>query len=302
MTEQTNEKKPPRRRRRLSQLVFVLLIAGGVGFLAYPTVANWWNTLHQSRAILQYTDRVSKMDAAKKQAIFNSALAYNVRLAQTGMLWHMNKTQQADYESQLNATGDGVMGVINIPKIRVKLPVYHGTDDKVLASSIGHISGSSLPVGGVSAHAILSGHRGLPSARLFTDLDKLKAGDTFTVNVLDETLTYEVDQIRVVLPDEVGSLKIENNRDYCTLETCTPYGINTHRLLVRGRRVPNANGDARVVADALQIRPVYIVPFIMVPVAAFLIGFVMVKNRRDAARAALIAAYFAENGLTRRPV
>ena len=170
------------------------------------------------------------------------------------------------------------MGYISIPKIHVELPIYHGIDDAVLQIAIGHLSETSLPVGGSTTHCVVSGHRGLPSAKLFTDIDKLVEGDTWTVNVLNKTLTYEVDQIRVVLPTDLKNLQLEQGKDQFTLVTCTPYGINTHRLLVRGHRVDNAQGEANVIADALQIEPVYIAPFVAIPFILLLLIIMMIST------------------------
>jgi sortase A len=172
------------------------------------------------------------------------------------------------------------MGYISIPKIHVKLPIYHGTEESVLQTSIGHLEQTSLPVGGESSHCSLSGHRGLPSARLFTDLDKLKEGDTWTVTVLNETLTYQIDQIRIVEPGDMSNLLIEAKEDLATLITCTPYGINTHRMLVRGHRVPNADGDANLTADAIQIEPIYIAPFLAAPIILALLAILLISTRR----------------------
>ena len=195
----------------------------------------------------------------------------------------MNEDEIAAYEKELDITGTGIMGYITIPKIHVELPVYHGIDDAVLQIAIGHMPETSLPVGGESTHCAVSGHRGLPSAKLFTDIDKLVEGDTWTVSVLNRTLTYEVDQIRVVEPSDLSNLKLEQGKDYFTLITCTPYGINTHRLLVRGHRVDNAQGEANVIADALQIEPVYIAPFVALPFIFILLIVMLVSteyNRR----------------------
>ena len=192
----------------------------------------------------------------------------------------LSDEEKEAYESQLDIDGSGVMGYIKIDKIGVRLPIYHGTQESVLQTSIGHLEGSSLPVGGESAHCMLSGHRGLPSARLFTDIDKLSVGDTWTLNILDQTLTYEVDQIRVVLPTDLKFLEMEDGKDYCTLVTCTPYGVNTHRLLVRGHRVPNVQGNARVTADALQIEPAYVAPFIGIPIILILIVMLIIATRK----------------------
>lgn len=250
-------------------LLFILLV--GVGLIAYPTFADWWNSFHQSRAVASYAEAVADMNAEEYGKIIRKAETYNKKLAESGILWNLDEDQEKEYEEQLNIGTSGVMGYIDIPKINVMLPIYHGIDEAVLQVAIGHIPGTSLPVGGRSSHCVISGHRGLPSARLFTDIDKLVEGDTFTITVLNQTLTYEVDQIRTVEPTDLSDLQIEKGKDYLTLVTCTPYGINTHRLLVRGHRTKNANGDAAVIADALQIEPVYIAPFVAVPILMLLV-------------------------------
>ncbi|HCA33568.1 MAG TPA: class C sortase, partial [Lachnospiraceae bacterium] len=191
----------------------------------------------------------------ERQKLWDAAAAYNEKLSKEGLNLMLSDQELEEYNSVLDVTGTGIMGYVDIPKINVSLPIYHGTDESVLQIAIGHIAGSSLPVGGAGSHCVISGHRGLPSARLFTDIDQLQEGDRFMLQVLGETLTYEVDQIRTVLPDELDDLQRQNGQDYCTLVTCTPYGVNTHRLLVRGHRVPNTEGDVRVNADAIQINP-----------------------------------------------
>ena len=236
----------------------------GVGLLVYPSFSDYWNTFHQSRVIMKYADRVSNMNKDEYARLIKEANQYNQELQKTGIKWNMTDAEKASYNRYLDFESSGVMGYITIPKINVELPIYHGTSDSILQTSIGHIEGSSLPVGGLGSHTILSGHRGLPSARLFTNLDQLAAGDTFTLTVLNETYTYEVDQIRIVEPTDLSSLQLEPGKDYCTLVTCTPYGVNTHRLLVRGHRVENVNGNAELVADAIQIRPIYITPFVII--------------------------------------
>ena len=255
----------------------------GLSLIAYPTLANWWNSFHQTRAVASYASAVAEMSHDEYDNLLKDATEYNKTLAQTGMIWKMNDEQVSDYESVLNICGTGIMGYINIPKIQVQLPIYHGTDDSILQVAVGHISGTSLPVGGESTHCVVSGHRGLPSARLFTDIDKLVVGDTWTISVLDLTLTYEVDQIRVVYPSDLSNLQIENGKDYCTLVTCTPYGINTHRLLVRGHRIANAQGNARVTADALQIEPIYVAPFVAAPMLIILLILLLVTTRHNKA-------------------
>ena len=255
----------------------------GLGLILYPSVADWWNSFHQSRAVAAYAQKVANLDSSEYERILADAEAYNNNLASKGIKWTMNEDEIAAYEKELDITGTGIMGYITIRKIHVELPVYHGIDDAVLQIAIGHMPETSLPVGGESTHCAVSGHRGLPSAKLFTDIDKLVEGDTWTVSVLNRTLTYEVDQIRVVEPSDLSNLKLEQGKDYFTLITCTPYGINTHRLLVRGHRVDNAQGEANVIADALQIEPVYIAPFVALPFIFILLIVMLVSteyNRR----------------------
>lgn len=249
---------------KLQMFGLLALFFIGVGLLVYPSFSDYWNTFHQSRVIMKYADRVSNMNKDEYARLIKEANQYNQELQKTGIKWNMTDAGKASYNRYLDFESSGVMGYITIPKINVELPIYHGTSDSILQTSIGHIEGSSLPVGGLGSHTILSGHRGLPSARLFTNLDQLAAGDTFTLTVLNETYTYEVDQIRIVEPTDLSSLQLEPGKDYCTLVTCTPYGVNTHRLLVRGHRVENVNGNAELVADAIQIRPIYITPFVII--------------------------------------
>ena len=258
------EKKGGGRARKFSvlNLILVLAILGGFILLAYPSFSNWWNQRHQTRAVAGYVDQVANLSDEENKKLWKAAKAYNADLAKLPMHFELSDQEQKIYDQTLDVTGTGIMGYVQIPKIHVELPIYHGTDPAVLEIAIGHIAGSSLPVGGKSTHCVISGHRGLPSARLFTDLDKMTEGDTFMLQVLGRTLTYEVDQIRIVLPDEVDDMKIEKGKDYCTLVTCTPYGVNTHRLLVRGRRVANDEGEFDVSADATQVQVRYTAPFI----------------------------------------
>ena len=269
-------------KKKLPTILLVLVFLTGVALLLYPTFADWWNSFHQSRAVASYMDSVSELDTAKYDEILAAADAYNRELGETGVIWTLDEEQEKVYNDQLSINDSGIMGYIDIPKINVTLPIYHGIEEEVLQVAIGHIAGSSLPVGGKNTHCIVSGHRGLPSARLFTDLDKLVDGDTFTMTVLNRTVTYQVDQIRIVEPTDLSDLQIEEGKDYCTLVTCTPYGINTHRLLVRGHRVANAQGDAPVIADAMQIETIYIAPFLAVPILIILvIGMFMVTGRQQ---------------------
>ena len=222
---------------RLMTLLIVVVFVAGLSFLLYPTVSNLWNQAHQSRAIATYTEQVEKLDDSSNKEMLKVARKYNKELLKKADHWKLSKKDKKKYESLLDVSGTGIMGYIEVPKIDCSLPIYHGTDEGALQIAIGHLEGSSLPVGGKSSHCVLSGHRGLPSARLFTDLDQMEEGDTFILNILGHKLAYEVDQIKVVLPEEMSDLEIQEGKDLCTLVTCTPYGINTHRLLVRGHRV-----------------------------------------------------------------
>lgn len=250
-------------KKHLSTIILVIVFVTGLCLLLYPSFSDYWNSFHQSRAVANYAAAVADIDDEDYERIWNEAVAYNEKLTQKSYRWTLSEEEEKEYESLLNIGGNGMMGYIEIPKLNVSLPIYHGVDDAVLQIAIGHIAGSSLPVGGESTHCVLSGHRGLPSAKLFTNLDQLKEGDTFIIRVLDEMLTYEVDQIRIVEPDELSDLEIIQGKDLCTLVTCTPYGVNTHRLLVRGHRVANQDTDSvRVTADAIQIEPIMVAPVI----------------------------------------
>ena len=261
-------------------MIIMVVMLVGIGLLLYPSVANYWNQFHQTRAIMAYNDTVSSLSTEDYEKILNDAKEYNKKLGETGIVWKMSKAQKAEYEKQLAVDSSGIMGYVSVPKFHIKLPVYHGTNESVLQIAIGHLEQTSLPVGGESSHCEVSGHRGLPSARLFTDIDKIKEGDTWTMNVLNETLTYECDQIRIVEPEDLSNLQIAKGKDYCTLITCTPYGVNTHRLLVRGHRIPNVDGNANLTADAIQIEPIYIAPFLAVPIILILLIVLIASTRR----------------------
>lgn len=270
--------------KKKSSFVTAILIAAllaGALLLLYPTVSDYWNSFHQSRAIASYAEQVADLDNNTYDQIWADARAYNETLDNSTSRFVMTEEQKKIYEALLNIADNGVMGYIEIPKIKCNLPIYHGTDEAVLQIAIGHVQGSSLPAGGESTHCVLSGHRGLPSAKLFSDLDQLTEGDVFLLRVLDETLTYEVDQIRTVLPDELDDLAIEEGKEYCTLVTCTPYGINSHRLLVRGHRVENqaSASTIRVTADAMQIEPLLIAPLVAVPMLLVLLVMVLIPHR-----------------------
>lgn len=267
-------------KRNLTTLLLLLMGAVGLGLILYPSFADWWNSFHQSRAVASYMEAVASMDKSMYEEMLREADAYNAKLSKTGIQWMLTEEQKKEYEKVLNINDTGIMGYIDIPKINVELPIYHGTDEAVLQIAVGHLEGTSLPVGGKGSHCVVSGHRGLPSARLFTDIDKLVEGDSFTLTVLNRTVTYEVDQIRIVEPTDLSDLQLDKKMDLCTLVTCTPYGINTHRLLVRGHRVANAQGEATVIADAMQIESVYIAPFIAAPILVLLIVWMLIGTSR----------------------
>ncbi len=234
-------------KKHLSTIIIVLVIFAGLSLLLYPSVSNYVNSLDHRRVIEQYDEQVEQIDTEQYKELLDAAIKYNERLADSdSSLTVLANEDRQEYESLLDVTGTGIMGYVEIPSVKIYLPIYHGTDDLVLQKGVGHLVGSSLPVGGESAHSILSGHRGLPSSRLFTDIDKLRVGDIFTVKVLNESFTYQVDRIETILPTELSSLKIEHGQDYCTLMTCTPYGVNTHRLLVRGHRVATPVDDVGI--------------------------------------------------------
>lgn len=263
-------------------MTLVLILLAGLSLLLYPTVSDYWNSFHQSRAIASYAEQVAEIDMADYERLWAEAQEYNQTLVGKSGRYQMTDEERETYESLLDVSGTGIIGYIEIPAINCSLPIYHGTDEGVLQIAIGHIEGTSLPVGGESTHCVISGHRGLPRAKLFSDLDKLVVGDDFMLCVLDETLTYEVDQIRIVLPDELNDLEIVEGKDYCTLVTCTPYGINSHRLLVRGHRVENrANaGSVRVTADAMQIEPLLVAPVVAIPMLLLLLILLLLPRRR----------------------
>ena len=241
-------------RKHISTIILCITFITGLSLLLYPTVSNYWNAQHQTQAVVDYTERIEKMDDSDKLYEIGRAVDYNSLLVDNGRRFSPGKEEKEFYNSVLSVDDNGMMGYITIPELRLKLAIYHGVDESVLQVGIGHIEGSSLPVGGESTHCVLSGHRGLPSAKLFTDIDKLELGDVFMLHVYDEVLTYEVDQILIVEPEDYSALAIEEGEDYCTLITCTPYGINTHRLLVRGHRIENKIIDGtRVTSDAIKV-------------------------------------------------
>lgn len=271
-------------KKHLSTIILVIILFLGIAILLYPTLSDYWNSYHQSRAIASYIEEVDSTDPADYELEWLMARVYNEGLKYKPNRFVLSPEDYEEYESTLNLTGSGIMGYIEVPKIGCILPIYHGTDEAVLQIAIGHIEGTSLPTGEIGTHTVLSGHRGLPSAKLFSDLDKLEIGDEFVIRVMNKVMSYEVDQVLIVLPEELDALAIDPNRDLCTLVTCTPYGVNTHRLLVRGHRTENEELEKiiRVGADAKQIdsrlmAPVFAVPMLLV----LFIGMMISTGRKN---------------------
>ena len=269
-------------RKNLSTIILILIFLVGLSVMLYPSVSDAVNRKHQSRAVAGYAEEVEQLSDADYQTYFDAADAYNRQLNTTPNAFY-KPDLVSGYAQTLDISGTGIMGYITIPKISVELPIYHGTDEGVLQVAAGHLEGSSLPVGGAGTHAVISAHRGLPSAKLFTNLDELEVGDRFTVTVLNRVLTYEVDQISIVLPTEIDQLLPTEGMDYVTLMTCTPYGINTHRLLVRGKRVETTESQKhiRVAADAFRIEPIIVAPILAIPMLlAALVGVLVAPHLR----------------------
>ncbi len=290
-------------RRNLVTVLLVVIFAIGVVLLLYPSAANYWNSFRQSKAVMSYLSELEEIDTTEINASIARAREYNARIAKRGINWLMNDAEREAYHNELNLAKNGMMGYIEIESINVVLPLYHGTDESVLQIAVGHLESTSLPVGAATfddekgyvtdpedgAHCIVSGHRGLPSARLFTDLDQLIEGDTFGLNIFNNVFVYEIDQIRVVEPTDMSELQIVPGQDYCTLVTCTPYGINTHRLLIRGRRIGSEDAEKyiyRIQPNAVQIKPAIVAPLIAAPILLILFIWAMVspslRKKREA--------------------
>lgn len=274
-------------KKHLSTILLVLIFLIGLGVLLYPAVSDYWNSKVQSRAIVDYEAALANLTQEDYESEFEAARAYNdaLRGVDFPLMYYDTLREREDlkpYEDIFNINGNGIMGYISIDRIGVELPIYHGTSDAVLNVAVGHLEGSSLPAGGESTHCVLSAHRGLPSAKLFTDLDDMEVGDTFRLTVLDEVLTYEVDQILIVQPNEVDALYVTEGQDYCTLVTCTPYGINTHRLLVRGHRVETVEEKPAIYvpADVYMIDSLIVAPLVAMPMLLALLIFLLVKYRK----------------------
>lgn len=273
-----------KKRNVISTAILVVLLLVGLSVMLYPTVSDWWNSRVQTRAIATYNQSVEQMDTGDKERLLMEAHSYNATLSHLTAPF-TNWEDAGNYDKILDISGTGIMGYISIPKIQVELPIYHGTSAEVLNVAVGHLQGSSFPVGGENTHAVISAHRGLPSAKLFSDLDQLAEGDTFTVTILDEVLTYEVEKIFIVKPDELDKLAIIPGGDYVTLMTCTPYGVNSHRLLVRAHRVDTVYPhNVKVAADAVQLDSMSVVPFIAAPLFVGLLVFWIVSSRRQKTR------------------
>lgn len=276
---ETKMHRKKKKRFSFSTFILILILLAGISVLLYPSVSDWWNSMHATQAIASYVEAIEELSEEDKQKILKAAKEYN-ESRPNGVNFKLSDTEYAEYEKILDITGTGVLGYIQIPSIGVDLPIYHGVDEAILQIAIGHIPGSSFPIGGKRTHAVLSGHRGLPSAKLFSDLDKLKEGDIFTVTVLDRVVTYQADQIRIVLPEETDELAIVDGKDYCTLSTCTPYGINTHRILLRGHRVKNINGDIAITAEATRIPTYIVIPAVGIPILFLMLLIMLIYYRR----------------------
>ena len=262
-------------RSKKSTIILLVSFFIGLSVLLYPSISSYWNSKTQSEAIVDYESMLSQYKPEDYTAIFAEADAYNKQLAQLNepLVEH---NRLPDYNSILNVGGTGMMGYITVPKISQELPVYHGTSDGVLSVAVGHLQGTSLPVGGENTHCVVSAHRGLPTAVLFTHLDRMEIGDMFYFTILDRTITYEVDQIRIVEPDDAGLIQIKDGKDYCTLLTCTPYGINTQRLLVRGHQIDASQTRNLYVAnEAYRIEPLVVMPIVALPIIVVLLVYVM---------------------------
>ena len=273
------------KKSRASTVILIIVFLVGLSLLLYPSLSDYWNSFRQSRAIASYVESVSHLDNQEYQALLEEARAYNASLVGDKTRFSPTEEELAEYLTLLGSTGPAV-GYVEIPAIKLTLPIYLGTSETVLQVGVGTMEGSSLPIGGESTHAVLTGHRGLPSATLFTDLDRLVQGDMFHIHILNETCTYEVDQILIVEPAEMDALEIVEGEDYCTLVTCTPYGVNSHRMLVRGHRIetPEDAVFVQVSPDALQMDPLFIAPFVAVPILLVLLLFLLFGGQKRSAK------------------
>ncbi|MGM0209077.1 sortase A [Enterococcus sp. DIV0421] len=268
---------------KITAISLLLILGLGLSLLLYPTLSNYINQMHQTSVSSNYIEGVSKLKREDFSAYFEAAEKYNKRLNERENVYELSSDLEKMYTNMLKIPNTDVMAILEIPSLGILLPVYHGTSDAVLQRSVGHINWSNLPIGGKNTHSILCGHSGLPSSQLFTDLDKMVRGDIFTITVLDRILTYEVDQILIVDPGDVENLVAIKGKDYCTLQTCTPYGVNTHRLLVRGHRTENnsVERNARLASEGIEIEPVIVVPILIAPLLILLVFvFIMEPSRK----------------------
>ena len=253
-------------KKQIPNIIFGLIFLAGIAIFLYPSVSNYINSKHQSRAISNYEELMNSISEEDYTRFWNEAIDYNERLAQQPLSFNLSEEELAEYERILDPTGTGIMGYIEIENIGVHLPIYHRTTESVLQVGIGHLEGTSFPTGTVGTHTVLSGHRGLPSSKLFSDLDQMIVGDTFLLHIMDKTFAYQVDQIKIVLPEETNDLAIADDKEYVTLVTCTPYGVNTHRMLVRAKRVDYSEESKIIVpADASRYGALWVAPFIAAP-------------------------------------
>ena len=276
-------------------IAFWLLFLTGILVLIYPSASNDWNRVHQTRAIKDYKAVSSSMTNEKLTESMQKAEMYNEQLRHIDFPFACSE-KVPGYGEILNVSGTGIMGYIHIPKIGVELPIYHTADPEILNVAAGHLQGSSFPTGGEGTHCVLSGHRGLPSAKLFSDLDKLEIGDRFQLSVLNRELVYQVDQILIVRPDQVSELSIKDGKDYCTLVTCTPYGINSHRILVRGVRTAAADENpVCVLTEGEQINPAKVAVFLSAPFILPLLVKDLRHGRRKRSEKIRTAGIYTEN-------
>ena len=268
-------------KKQIPNIIFGLIFLAGLCIFLYPSVSNYINSKHQSHVVKGYQEALVSITEDDYDRLWREAIAYNEELAQRPMSFKLTDDQLAEYNKIMDPTGTGVIGTIEIENIGVNLPIYHGTEETVLQTGIGHLEGTSFPTGTKSTHAILSGHRGLPSAKLFTDLDQMIVGDTFLLHIMNKTFAYQVDQINIVLPEETQDLAIVDGKEYVTLVTCTPYGVNTHRLLVRAKRVDyNEETKLIVPADAMRYGNLVVAPFIAAPLILLLFVIFLILTRK----------------------
>lgn len=269
------------KKKNTTNILLVVMLLVGLSLLLYPSISDYWNSFHQSQAITSYAEQIVELDEEDYTKIWEEAVEYNHTLSDRN-IYMLTPEQKVTYDKMLNISNSSVMGYVEIPLIKTSLPIYHGTDEAILQVAVGHLEWTSLPTGGKGTHCVISGHRGLPSAKLFSDLDQLEVGDIFILRVLNEVLTYEVDQILIVEPDDVKALHIEDGKDLVTLVTCTPYGVNSHRLLVRGHRIDNIEESKKihVISDATQVDPMIVAPIVATPILLVLFIYLMLPKKR----------------------